>query len=396
LSAFSYIAAALAAAALSLGARAAGSPSEQPPIVVGAVVSQTGSQAALADGYGKGLRVWQDEVNAAGGLLGRTIELRVLDDHSEAARAGPAYAELLAGGASLLVGPYGSAATLVAAGEAARARHVLVNGAGPSARVYKRAQPWVFQTVAPYSSYGEGVLALAGQGGCSRLWLLARNDSASVEMADAARALALKRGFIAPEVQTYAGSDDIVPLVKTAASGQIECWIAFGEVRDAADTVIAMKRARYAPGFFYVSSGADPRFIERVGQDAELALASEAYDPAWRTPYNSAFVKAYAARWGRPPDAAAAQAFAAGTVLARAVERVGSLDQEKLRVALGEMEIGTVLGTYRVGPGGEQVGLRPAAVQIQRGRAEVLWPPELAGEAKLSPYLPWNERTLLK
>ena len=85
MSAFSYIAAALAAAGLALGARA-----DEPPIVVGAVVSQTGSQASLADGYSKGLRVWQDEINAAGGLLGRRIELRVLDDHSEAARSGPA------------------------------------------------------------------------------------------------------------------------------------------------------------------------------------------------------------------------------------------------------------------------------------------------------------------
>ena len=389
--AFSYIAAAVVALAFASGPRA-----EEPPIVVGAVVSQSGSQASLADGYLKGLRVWQEEINAAGGLLGRQVALRVLDDHSEAARAGPAYAELLAAGASLLIGPFGSAATLVAAGEADRAHHVLINGAGPSARVYKRPQPWVFQTVAPYSSYGEGVLALAAQARCGRLWMLARNDSASVEMADAARTSALKLGFIVPEVQTYGGADELAPLVKNAATAQIECWISFGEVRDAADTVISMKRLHYAPAFFYVRSGDDPRFIERVGQDAEYTLASAAYDPAWRTPYNEAFVKAYAARWKRPPDAAAAQAYAAGTVLARAVERVGSLDQEKLRAALAEMEIGTVLGAYRVAPGGEQVGIRPALVQIRRGRAEVLWPPELAGEAKLSPYLPWDERTLLK
>src|SRR5216110_3096852 len=40
----------------------------EPPIVVGAVVSQSGMLADLADGYRKGLLVWQDEVNAAGGL----------------------------------------------------------------------------------------------------------------------------------------------------------------------------------------------------------------------------------------------------------------------------------------------------------------------------------------
>ena len=390
MSAFSYIAGVLAAAF------AATVNAQDPPIVVGAVVSQTGSQAVLAESYGRGLEVWRDEINAAGGLLGRRVELRVLDDHSEAARAGPAYAELVRGGADLLVGPYGSAATVVAAAEAERTRHVMANGAGASARVYKRAQRWVFQTLAPYASYGEGVLDLAQAASCAALHILARNDIASVEMGDAARTQALKRGFTVPELQTYSGGEDIVPLVAQAAAAHVECWIAFGEVRDAADMAVAMKRAQYAPRFVYLRAAADPRFIERVGQDAEYTLGSAAYDPAWPTPYNALFAKAYGARWGRAPDAAAAQAYAAATVLARAVERVGSLDQEKLRAALASMEIGTVLGTYRVGPGGEQLGIKPAVVQILRGRAVPLWPRALAADAAPEPYRPWNERTLLK
>ena len=40
----------------------------EPPIVVGAVISQSGMLADLADGYRKGLLAWQDEVNAAGGV----------------------------------------------------------------------------------------------------------------------------------------------------------------------------------------------------------------------------------------------------------------------------------------------------------------------------------------
>lgn len=391
MSRFSYIAAAFAFAVALCGARA-----EEPAIVVGAVVSQTGSQAALAEGYGKALLVWQDEVNAAGGLLGRKVELRVLDDHSEAARAGPAYAALIEGGASLLVGPYGSAATLVAGAEAARARRVMANGGGASARVYKRAQRYLFQTLPPYSSYAEGVLELAREAGSRSLYILARNDSASTEMADAARERALKMGFAASELEVYSSSDDFAPLIAKAMSADFDAWIAFGEVRDAVDMVVAMKRTGYAPRFFFARSAADPRFIERVGQDAELALGALSYDPAFRTPYNAAFVKAYAARWGKPPDAAAAQAHAAASVLARAVERAGSLDQDKLRDILARMETGTVLGTYRVAPSGEQIGMKPAVMQIQRGGAALLWPPERRGEAKLEPYVNWKDRVLLR
>ena len=373
-----------------------GALADEPPVIVGAVVSQTGSQARLAEGYARALLLWQDEINAAGGLLGRKVELRMLDDHSEAARAGPAYAGLIADGASLLVGPYGSAATLVAGAEADRARHVMANGGGASARVYKRAQRYVFQTLPPYSSYGEGVLELARQAGCRSLYILARNDIASVEMGDAARERALKMGFTTPEVAVYSGSEVFAPLIAKAQQSGFDAWIAFGEVRDTADLVIAMKRAGYAPRFFYASSAGDRRFIERVGQDAEFTLGSLAYDPALPTPYNASFVDAYLGRWDYPPDAAAAQAYAAATVLARAVERAGSLDQEKLRQALSGLEAGTVLGTYRVAATGEQIGMKPAVIQILRGHREVLWPAELRGKAALQPYVDWKERILLK
>src|SRR5829696_1920113 len=105
--------------------------------IVGAVVSQTGAHASAAAEYGQGLRFWQEEINAAGGLLGRRVELRISDDGSEAARAGPAYAALVEAGAQVLIGPYGSAATLIALAEAERSRRVLLNAAGPSGQVHK-------------------------------------------------------------------------------------------------------------------------------------------------------------------------------------------------------------------------------------------------------------------
>ena len=40
-------------------------------IVVGAVVSQSGLHADLAAGYAKGILLWEAEVNAGGGGVGR-------------------------------------------------------------------------------------------------------------------------------------------------------------------------------------------------------------------------------------------------------------------------------------------------------------------------------------
>src|SRR6185503_18184257 len=131
------------------------------PVVVGAVVSETGSHAAAAAQYRNALLLWQEEINAAGGLLGQPVEVRLADDGSEGARAAEAYAELVREGAGVLIGPYGSAATLAAVAEAERLKRVMLNAAGPSTQVHKRAPRYVFQTVAPYSAYPDGVLRAA-------------------------------------------------------------------------------------------------------------------------------------------------------------------------------------------------------------------------------------------
>src|ERR1051325_3516817 len=144
-------------------AAAASAALAQTPVVVGAVVSQSGAHAAAATEYRKALLLWADEINGAGGLVGRPVELRIEDDGSEAVRAGSGYAELIRGGADVLIGPYGSAATLTGAAEAERAHRVMLNAAGPSGQIHKRAPRYVFQTSPPYTAYADGVLAMASQ-----------------------------------------------------------------------------------------------------------------------------------------------------------------------------------------------------------------------------------------
>ena len=87
----------------------------QEPLLVGAAISQSGAHADVGAEYANGMRLWRDEANAAGGLLGRRVALRALDDGSEAIRSRTLYARLIRDEkADLLIGPYGSAATLIA------------------------------------------------------------------------------------------------------------------------------------------------------------------------------------------------------------------------------------------------------------------------------------------
>lgn len=376
---------------------ATGALAQEPPVVVGAVVSQSGALAALADDYRKGLLLWQEELNASGGLLGRRIDLRLRDDGSDAVRAGQLYVELIRQDkADLLIGPFGSAATLMAGAEAERARRVLINGAGASRTVHRRGTRYMFQTAVPNTAYGSGVIEIAREAGMASVLVLARDDLTSREMGEAAREAASSGGLMAELLVYSSAADDFAAQIQKARASGVDAWIAFGGLRDAADMVRSLKKLDYAPPLFFVRSAADPKLIALVGQDAELSLGAMEYHPRLATPGNGRFAKAFEARWSAPPGSAAAHGYAAGAVLAEAVRRAGSLDQEALRAALAQLETNTVLGGYKVDPEtGAQVATKPAVVQILRGKPAVIWP-EWLQTATREPYPPWGERRLIE
>jgi len=370
---------------------------QAPQVVIGATVSQSGMLADRAAGYRKGLLLWEQQVNAGGGIAGKPVKLLLVDDASEAISVGKLYARLIEEShPAALLGPYGTAAALMAAPQVEAARRVMINGAAASQSVHKRSPRYVFQAGIPYSAYGIGALEIANAAGLRRIFIITRDDLVSREMAEAARAAALDMKLQPGELEIHAGgTTDFGLQITKARAAAAEAWIAFGEPRDAAEMVKSFRRFNYAPQLFFARGAADPLFISLVGQDAETTLAAVEYAPRFKTPGNAEFVKAFAAKWSGTPEATAAEGYAAATVLGEALPQAGT-DPEKLKVALATSEIPTVLGLYKVDPKtGEQVGTRPFVVQIVRGRAEPVWP-SAGASRRADPYQQWSERRPLK
>jgi branched-chain amino acid transport system substrate-binding protein len=362
------------------------------------VVTQSGHLADLAADLRKALLLWQEEANARGGLAGRRVELKLLDDRSEAAAAGPLYEQLVREEkADLLIGPFGSAATLAAASVAERHRRVLVNPAGPARAAHKASFRYVFQVAAPFGEYGAGAHAVTRELGHRRLAIFARDEPAARESAARLREDALKAGLDPGEVEVHApGHDDFAPQIARAQKRGVEAWIAFGQPRDAAGMVKSFRKLAYAPALFVAQGAADPAFVKLLGQDAEGAFGILAYAPFLKTRDNARFAEAYAKKWSAEPGLLAAQGYGAARVLEEAARLAASLEQEKLREALAALETETPLGPYKVNASGAQLAARPALVQIQRGRREVVWPETLATAPRQLPYPRWEDRKLVK
>ncbi len=369
-------------------------PAWAQPLVLGAVLPQTGQLADLAADMQRALVLWQESTNAAGGLLGRRVELRFLDDHSEASASTRLYDQLIdAEHAELLVGPFGSAASVSAAGVAERRRRVLVNATGVTRGVHRAGTRYVFQVPAPLAAYGEGALEIVRAMGYRRLHVVARSDPASREAAaqlvERATAAGLEPGPVEPAA---AGASDYKEQIAKARARDAQAWISFGQPEDAADMVKSFKRIGYAPWMFLAQGSAEPRFLKLVGRDGEFVLGISAYETGLRTRGNGEFLDAWRKRWASEPGVVAATAYSAAMILAQGVRKAGSVDAERLRTALAELETETPIGRYRVDAGGIQVATKPVVVQILAGRREIVWPEALATSKWRLPYPRWDER----
>lgn len=370
----------------------AAAPAWAQPLVVGAVLPQTGQLADLAADVQKALQLWQESRNAEGGLLGRRIELKILDDGSEASASTRLYEQLIdAERVDLLLGPFGSAATVSAAAVVERRRRVLVNVTGVTGNTQRAGTRYVFQVPAPVAEYGAGALAMVKAAGHQRVHVVARNDPAAREAAARFVAQANAAGLEAPAVESGAAGQIPAQIAKARAR-DAQAWIAFGQAEDAAEMIKAFKRIGYAPWIFLAQGAAEPRFIALVGRDAEFTLGISPYEPRFRTRGNDAFVQAWRKRWPVDPGAVGAASYAAALVLEAGVRKAQGVDTEQLRAALAALELDTPIGPYRVDANGMQVGAKPAIVQILGGKREIVWPEALATAKWRLPYPRWDER----
>ena len=78
--------------------------SSEDPIVIGTTSPNTGSLAAYGTGVTTGVELAAEEINAAGGILGRQVEIITTDDQGDPTECLNAFNSLVSQGVSLIIG----------------------------------------------------------------------------------------------------------------------------------------------------------------------------------------------------------------------------------------------------------------------------------------------------
>ncbi|MEY2522288.1 MAG: branched-chain amino acid transport system substrate-binding protein [Ilumatobacteraceae bacterium] len=319
-------------------------------------MSLSGDFAEYADPAKKGYELWAETVNAKGGLLGRQVSLKIVDDTSNPTQVVSNYQNLIsADKVDLVFGPFSSLLTIPAAGVVNRFGYAFIEPAGGGPAVFDLhlhnlflAQP------APVLSSGDAfadyILSLpADQRPLTGAYPSA-DDPFTAPIVDRVRTRLEAAGVKTVYSQIYAAETvDMSPVVARLVAEKPDLIVSGTGGIDAVSEVKGMIQAQWTPKFLFFTNGPnDPAFSGKVGAgNVEGIFSTGDWFPEAKNAGNDEFIKAYIAKYGGTAadiNATAAEAFACGQLLELVAQREGKIDNPTIISALHQGTWPTVEG----------------------------------------------------
>lgn len=361
----------------------AGAVGAAEPLRIGLTLGLSGPYARPSLMQHQGYLLWQEQVNQRGGLLGRPVAMIIHDDRGEKGRAKRLYEKLIfEKKVDLFFGPYSSGITeAILPITESRKIPLLISGAS-SDRIWQQGYRYVFGLFIPASRYVVEFLEMIALAGMDGVAILHAGDSFSVNVAQGTRDWAEKFGMRILLFRDFSKeSHDFNGLAKEARQSGASALVLCGYFDESVAMRLALKEIGWYPRAFFATVGpALDEYRQRLGEDADLVFTSSQWEAEamFGSRDRELFVEPFRRKFGVEPSYHAAVAFAAGQILEAALDRTRSLDREKLRNVLANMDAISIIGRYGVDRHGMQIKHFPLTLQWQQGKKEIVWPESLA------------------
>ncbi|HYY17470.1 MAG TPA: amino acid ABC transporter substrate-binding protein [Streptosporangiaceae bacterium] len=367
------------------------------PLLIGASLSLTGDFSADGQAYQKGYDFWAAEVNAAGGILGRKVKLKILNDNSSPSQVVTNYQTLISSDhVALTFGPFSSLLTAPAAAVAHRYGYAFVEGAGGATSVFAQKLNNVFDVSLPVANELDPFIAWirslpAGQRPATAAYPMANDPFATPQVQRTQgqlRSLGVRTVYsrvFPEEVADYkAPADDV------AASQAQAVVLGSTDVPTVSAFMSAFEQQHYNPKIFIAAAGPDQgsAFTSAVGvKNSDGMMVPDAWYPGSKNKLSQAMVKAYVARYGGTAsdiNADVAEAYSVGEVVDQAVTHLGAVDNAKLISYLHSgVTLHSVQGPVRFNALGENLVATAYIFQWQNGTFVQVLPASDPGSVKI-------------
>jgi branched-chain amino acid transport system substrate-binding protein len=393
----------LAACATAQGpSQSSGTSGVAKDLVIGVSLSLTGDFADPGKAVQRGYQVWADQVNAKGGVLGRKVVLKIVDDLSSPTQVVTNYQNLITKDqVDLVFGPFSSLLTIPASQVANRYKYAFIESAGGGPKVFaQKLGNLFFVQPAPVVEQGNVfaayILSLPPDQRPKTAAYPSLDDPFAKPIADSVRAKFEAAGIKTVYEGTYpAETPDLTPTMAKVVASKPDVIVSGTQSEDAYQQVKALVQLHYNPKWLYMSNGANSptEFPDKVGAGNTAGVFSSGdWFPDSTAPGSAAFVKAYIAKFGGKPsdiDNSSAEAYAAGQVLEAVAAKTGKIDNQTIITTLHSGSWDTLLGTLSWGPDGAPSGSY-LLVQWIGGKLVPVFPANVAQGTPVAPKPAWG------
>jgi branched-chain amino acid transport system substrate-binding protein len=359
-----------------------------PPLRIGVSLGTTGAYAVASAMTSNAYRLWERDVNRRGGILGRKVEVVIRDDRSDPAAARRIYEDfILRDKLDFVFGPYSSTNTAAIAALVDQHGYPTLTPGSASDELWKQGYTHLFGIKQTGSRYALGFLSMLAEAGFKRIAIVHADDSFSQSLAAGAVKWAVEYDLrVTYREQVAKGRSDLDAVAQAAHQSGAEALIMGGLFDEAVNMRRALKRIDWKPRAYYASVGpALDAYQNALGADAEGAITFSGWEPRDELglPGSREFVQAYRAAYGDMPGYHAAEAYATGQILHKAIQKAGSMARPRVREELARLDTESILGRYAVDRTGVQTKRDSMLTQWQSGRREIIYPAVLRTAAPI-------------
>jgi branched-chain amino acid transport system substrate-binding protein len=398
------------AVALSLGACASsgnnsGTSASQKsgaPLVIGASVSLTGDFADNGKAVRRGYEMWAGQVNAKGGILGRKVTMKIVDDASSPTQVVSNYQNLInRDKVNLVFGPFSSLLTVPASQVANRYGYAFLEPAGGGPKVFaQNLHNLFFVQPAPVVKSGDvfadWVLSLPAGERPRTAAYTELDDPFAQPIAESVRARFEAAGIKTVYKQVYpAETQDFSAIMSKVVAANPDVLVGGTQNEDAYAQVKTLVQLKFSPKIMFLSNGANSplEFPTKVGpQNTAGIMSAGDWFPGSTATGSADFTAAHIKAYGGTADTidnSTAEAYAAGQVLQDVAAKTGKIDNTTIISTLHQGTWPTLLGNLSWGPNGAPSGSFNL-IQWQSGKLLPVFPADVAKAKPINPKPGWG------
>jgi branched-chain amino acid transport system substrate-binding protein len=379
-----------------------GGGSSNKPLVIGASVSLTGDFSDSGKAVQRGYQLWADTVNAKGGILGRKVEMKIVNDASSPTQVVTNYQNLInKDRVDLTFGPFSTLLTIPASQVAKRYGYAFLAPAGGGPKVFEqKLNNFFFVQPAPTTQAGDVfaayILSLPADQRPKTAAYAELDDPFAAPIAENIRQKLEAAGVQTVYKQVYPSETaDLSPVMSAIAAKHPDAIISGTQNEDAYGQVKSLVQLKFSPKFMFQSNGANSplEFPDKVGPSNTSGILSSAdWFPGSTAAGSADFTAAYIKRFGgtaQSVDDSSAEAYAAGQLIEAVAAKTNKIDNATIISSLHSGSWPTLLGNLSWSADGAPNG-EFNLVQWQKGKLVPVYPSSVAQASPVAPKPNWG------